>query len=153
MYKFEEFCVRFDDHITAVNNNVLDNWPTVRIKQNDSFILGITIHKWNLEPSGNALAIYKISEEILENDLIWTNPSKSIYFESLQKKLKTVHNDIMKQQTTEMINDIEDGIFENVIVYKYHANQWRPIEKKKTKWTYLGKQEKTDMCNVQRLLH
>ena len=153
MYKFEEFCVRFEDHSTAINNNNLDNWPTVRIKQNDSFILGITIHKWNLKPSGNALAIYKISEEILENDSIWSNPSKSIYFESLQNKLKTVHDNIMKQKTTEMINNIEDGIFENVIVYKYHSNQWRPIEKKKTKWVYLGKQEKTDICNVQRLLH
>ena len=153
MYKFEEHCVRFDEHCTAINNNVLDDWPTVRIKQNNDYILGITLHKWNLEPSGNALAILKISENIVEADSIWTNPSQSQYFKTLQSKLQNVYEHIKNTNINDIIDNIENGTFKNVIIYKYHANQWRPIEKKKTKWAYIGKQVKTDICNVQRLLH
>lgn len=153
MYQFESHCVKFDDHITAINDCQLDNWPTVRFKQNDSYILGITLYKWNLEPSGTALAIYKISDEIDENDLIWSNPSSSIFFKSLQDKLQIVHTKIIKSNIDNVIENIKNGTNENTIIFKYHANQWRPIEKKKTKWSYLYKQTKTDICNVQRLLH
>ena len=153
MYKFEEHCVRFDDHCVAINNNKLDEWPTVRIKRDDGFILGITLHKWNLEPSGNALAIIKISGNIDIDDSIWTNPSQSQYFKTLQSKLQNVKEHIKTLNIHDIINNIQNDTFENVIIYKYHANQWRPIEKKKTKWAYICKQVKTDICNVQRLLH
>ena len=153
MYTFEEHCVRFDDHNTAINNNILNEWPTVRIKQETTFILGVTLHKWNLEPSGNAIAIYKISDAINETDKIWTNPSESMYFKELQTSLSVVNELMKKSKIPDLIKNIENGTNENVMTYKYHANQWRPIEKKKTKWSYIGKQEKTDICNLQRLLH
>ena len=153
MYSFENHCVKFEDHNTAINNNVLDEWPTVRIKQENTYILGITLHKWNLEPSGKAIGIYKISDPIDETDKIWTKPSESSYFKELQSSLRSVHESIKTLSVLEIIKNIENGTHENVITYKYHANQWRPIEKKKTKWTYIGKQEKTDICNLQRLLH
>ena len=153
MYLFEEHCVKFDDHNTAINNYVLDEWPTVRIKQENEYILGITLHKWNLEPSGNYIAIYKISDPIDESDEIWTEPSQSKYFQELQLSLRTAHECIKKSNVLNIIKNIENGTFDNIIIYKYHANQWRPIEKKKTKWAYIGKQVKTDICNIQRLLH
>ena len=132
---------------------MLDEWPTVRIKQENTYILGITLHKWNLEPSGKAIGIYKISDPIDETDKIWTQPTESKYLRELQSSLRSANESIKKFDILDMIKKIESGNFENVITYKYHANQWRPIEKKKTKWTYIGKQEKTDICNLQRLLH
>ena len=153
MYTFENHCVKFDDHNTAINNNVLDEWPTVRIKQDDAYILGVTLHKWNIQPSGNAIGIYKISDTIIESDEIWSEPSQSRYFKELQTSLQTAKENMKKSDIQDIIQDIENGTLKNVLVYKYHANNWRPIEKKKTKWSYIGKQEKTDICNVQRLLH
>ena len=153
MYTFEDHCVKFEDHNTAINNGELDEWPTVRMKQDNTYELGITLHKWNLEPSGKAISIYKISNYIDETDKIWTEPSKSNYFEELQASLRVAHESIKRLNVLDIIKSIENGTFHNIKTYKYHANQWRPIEKKKTKWTYIGRQEKTDICNIQRLLH
>ena len=153
MYSFEEHCVKYDDHNTAINNNELCEWPTVRVKQDNCYFLGITLHKWNLEPSGNAIGIYKISENIIDTDKIWTEPTESPYFIELQESLRGAHENIKNENVSDIIANIENGSFKNVITYKYHANQWRPIEKKKSKWSYIGKQVKTDICNLQRLLH
>ena len=152
MYTFEEHCVKFDDHNTAINDNILDEWPTVRIKQENAYILGITFYKWNLEPSGKAISIFKISDAINETDKIWTEPLESPYLKELQTSFCIANESIKKSNIPDIIKNIENGTYENVITYKYHANQWRPIEKKKSKWSYIGKQEKTDICNLQRLL-
>ena len=56
--------------------------------------------------------------------------------------------------TDKFINNIENGITkEKIEVWKYHASQWRPIEKKKTKWAYKEKAVKSETCNIQRLLN
>ena len=156
MYKFDEFCVKWEDHNVAIienkENNVINDWPTVRIRKDKSYELGLTLYKWKLQPSGNMLAIYPMGYNINENDIFWTNPPQSEHFISLQEKLQSIIKNLKSSDKDALIEDIENGSCKDVIIFKYHANQWRPIEKKKTKWAYIGKQEKTDICNVQRLL-
>ena len=153
MYQFEEFCTRWGDHNSAINENkTLDNLPTVRVKYSNKYKLAITLHKWKLFPSGEVLAIFPFGPEIDETDRIWTEPSQSQYFKSLQKMLQVLNEKMQNEDMFQLVEGIENGENTDIIVYKYHANQWRQIEKKKTKWAYLGKQEKTEICNIQRLL-
>ena len=158
MYKFETDCAKYDDHNTAINleTKSIDQWPTIRIKTDENhYKLGLTLYKFKLEPSGNALVVYGIKEELHKDDILWTNPIESDELNNIQSKLKE-DIEIFKQEsdTTKFINDISNGILkENIEVYKYHASQWRPIEKKKTKWVYKEKAVKSETCNIQRLLN
>ena len=154
MYKFDEYCIRWDDHNTAINNEetTINIWPTIRIKYNEGFRLGFTLYKWKLEPSGDVLAIYPFGPEINGDDIIWKHPKKSLYTLNLQTEIKLIKDHLKSNKISDIINDIKNNIREDIIIYKYHANQWRQITKKKTKWAYIEKATKSDTCNIQRLL-
>ena len=67
--------------------------------------------------------------------------------------MKDIEKIYQSQSINDIIENIENDKDQNVITMKYHASQWRQVVKKKTKWTYLEKAEKTDICNLQRLLN
>ena len=158
MFQFETDCAKFDEHNTAINleTKSIDQWPTIRIKTSeDHYKLGLTLYKFQLEPSGNALVVYGIKQDLHKDDLIWTIPNESEQLKNLQLKLKSEIEKFKKElDIVGFIEDVSNGITkENIEIYKYHASQWRPIEKKKTKWVYKEKAIKSDTCNIQRLLN
>jgi len=159
MNEFETHCVKWEDHNSSININkkIIDQWPTVRIKiDHNQYQLGFTIHKWKLEPSGDALAILPIGNIMSDDDIFWKNPIESQFLEEIQNKSKSILYYIITNSLDETIKSIENSeIFldDKIIYYKYHSNQWREIEKQKSKWIYKNKVIKTDICNVQRLLN
>ena len=152
MKEFETFCAKYEDHNSAIDikKNNINIGPTVRIIDNNTFKLGFTLHKWEMIPTGKALGIY-----VFDNDFpneFWDNPTKSIIIKDLNKKMSEIDKTFKSYTLTDLINKIENNEMENIKIFKYHASQWREVEKKKTKWAYKCKQEKTEVCNVQRLL-
>ena len=157
MYTFELYCDKWETHNSAINsdNNTIDKFPTVRVKtDNDHYQLGITLHKWKMKPSGQALAILTFGPPLNSEDVIWTNPNSSDNLETIQNSTFVLEQ-IKEQSVEQIIKDIEDGKsgLNNLHVYKYHASQWREIIKPKSKWIYKEKAEKQEICNVQRLLN
>lgn len=152
MKEFETFCAKYEDHNAAINHlkNTIDIGPTVRIIDNNGFKLGFTLHKWEMKPTGKALGIY-VFDIIFPNDF-WINPTKSVILKDLNKEMIKIDKELKSYKLTDLIEKIENDEIENVKIFKYHASQWREVEKKKTKWSYKAKQEKTEICNVQRLL-
>ena len=147
MNHFVTDCDKWDTHNTSnVNNNFIIG-PTVRIVDENNYRLGFTLHKWEIPPSGKLLAIYIVTESIPKNDKFWDNPNLSDHVPDIKDKL-TLTSEKLKSIS---IEQIEDDEIDEVFIYKYHANQWRQVEKKKSKWTYKYKAVKSDICNVQRL--
>lgn len=152
MKNFETHCVKFEDHNCAIENNKLNIGPTVRIIDNNAYQLGFTLHKWELQPTGKALAIYVFDKHISFNDSFWKNPKDSHLFTEFNENINKISEKLHSFQLLNLIEKIENNELEFIKTFKYHANQWREIEKKKTKWVYKEKQIKTDICNIQRLL-
>ena len=157
MYNFEEYCEKYTNHNSAINvkDFNITKLPTVRIKlENNMYKLGITLHKWDMVPSGKALSILTFGDPIYVEDIFWTNPEKSEILDQL-KYAKDFINQIKETSLEQLVLYIENNecTFDNLYTFKYHANQWREIFKKKTKWTYKNKDIKSEICNVQRLLN
>ena len=154
MKEFDTYCTKYEDHNCAINlNKELKIGPTIRVVEDNGYKLGFTLYKWELQPTGKALAIYVFNKKIEKNDIIWKNPQQS---ESLKEFQENIHffSDYLNQfKVDDIIKKIESDSLKSIKIFKYHASQWREIEKKKTKWSYIKKQEKTDICNIQRLLH
>jgi len=155
MYSFDTYFTKWDDHNAAINetNDLLKIGPTVRIKYGDSYKLGFTLYKWELKPSGKMISIHILNKSIPENDEFWSNPSNSSEAKEFYSEMNDIEKNYQIQSINDIIENIENDKDQNVITLKYHASQWRQVVKKKTKWAYLEKAEKTDICNLQRLLN
>lgn len=156
MTNFELYCDKWEVHNTAINAETytLDSLPTVRIKVSPTeYKLGFTLHKWKMQPSGQALAIVTFGSEISNDDLFWTSPD--IKTKDFKTNIQKCIDEIKEQSIEQLICDIEEGkcSLENLHIFKYHASQWREVTKPKSKWTYIEKAEKSEICNVQRLLN
>tara|TARA_B100001094_G_scaffold219844_1_gene213905 strand:- start:2453 stop:2854 length:402 start_codon:yes stop_codon:yes gene_type:complete len=127
--KFNTEFVDYDEH------SVL-NYPTVRIKVKDGYKLGITMNKWIQEsPRGKLIAIYVFEPTFKLDDKFWESPESTQYYKQILGNVydlpSTIDND------------------ENIQVFKYHSNQWRPVKKVKDKWKYMDKLDKEQKeCNI-----
>ena len=123
MFSCEKDCVKFEVHSTE--SELPQSFPGVKIIKGSDQFHGFTLHKWKEEsPKGEFLALVIIQEEIED------------FFDKLPK---FDLNDIMSGEEVK-----------NVVIYKYHSNQWREVKFKK-KWTYVDKLIKGD-SNIQRIL-
>lgn len=157
MYSFELDFAKFEDHNAAIDTETytISKWPTIRIKADeDKYILGISIHKWELQPSGKAIAIFQIGTPIHKDDKFWSVPKDSQYFQTIQETFSKKIKEITDNNIESFVEKLENGQYnEQIQVYKYHASQWRQIEKAKSKWAYKEKAVKSEICNIQRLLN
>jgi len=156
MTSFEVYCDKWECHNAAINAEsfTLESFPTVRVKaDNKSYIIGTTLHKWKMEPSGSALAIITFGKALSEDHAFWNEPHNNRMNDE-EIEITSIIDKIKGQSIEQLVVDIEDGksSLDNLHIFKYHANQWREIIKPKSKWTYKTKAEKCDTCNVQRLL-
>jgi hypothetical protein len=157
-YNFEEYFSKWEDHNAAINfeKKIIDQWPTVRIKVDENnYKLGLTIHKWKIQPTGDALAIIPIGGTVCKEDIFWTTPHDSKILDEFKNEAHKLLDSILQKDIEDICLKIENGEAIdalNIHVYKYHASQWRQIEKSKSKWAYKQKDAKSEICNVQRLL-
>lgn len=154
---FELYCDKWETHNSAIETDTftMTDLPTVRIKTGShEYKLGLTLHKWKMVPSGQALAILTFGPNIHEDSDFWNNPKDSTAFQNAESVSDLIEK-VKEQPLEQVVSDIENGktSIPNLVFYKYHASQWREVEKPKSKWVYKEKAEKSEYCNVQRLLN
>ena len=149
---FETYCVKWEDHNISINNDKIILGPIIRVVHKDNFKPAITLHKWNLDPSGKALGVYIFDTSISCDDSFWRNPKQSSFYDQICNELIKLEKKLKSYCTEQLVNEIENDCLESCVIYKYHANQWRPVTKNKAKWVYAEKAIKTDICNVQIVL-
>lgn len=151
---FETHCEKWENQNTAIDtDNEIKDFPTIRIQTEENYYkLATTLYKWKLEPSGNVLAVLPFGKSIAADDDFWRSPKNSDIKNEIKNEMDIQLHKIKSSDILSIIDEIKSDLYHGVIIYKYHANQWRPIEKKKSKWAYKAKVVKSDICNIQRLL-
>lgn len=144
---FDSSLAKFDIHNTAYNteSHSLENFPTCRVLLDNTYKLGVSLHKWMVDPvqdAGNRgcyIAIYTLSD------------TENIDKENCEKLLE----ELKKKCYGNFIKSIQDGkLDKNITVFKFSVNCWRPVKKKGKKWTYIGdKPHKNSEQLIQRLLY
>ena len=138
---FDTSVVKFEDHNVAYDpdTNSLKLGPVSRIKVDDNFVLAVSIHKWSVHVmpnKGNYIAC-----------LILKDTETAV---SVLKNFQNVY-----ENNNKVIEQIETGEYtDNIAVYRFSVNVWRPVKKKNTRWLYADavKPSKDDPSYVQRLL-
>lgn len=144
---FDSTLAKFDIHNVGFNTETreLEEFPTCRILLDNTYYLGVSLHKWLVDPvqdSGNRgyyIAVYSLGEE---DDID-------------KKNCKLLLDSLKTNCTGDYIKNIQDGKLEdNIKVFKFSVNCWRPVKKKGKKWTYIGdKPDKSKEQLIQRLLY
>ena len=144
---FDSSLAKFDVHNVAYNTETssLEEFPTCRVLSDNTYKLGVSLHKWIVDPvqdAGNRgcyIAVYILTD------------SENIDKETCEKLLENLKN----KCDGNFIKNIQDGkLDENTYVFKFSVNCWRPVKKKGKKWGYIGdKPAKNSEQIIQRLLY